>query len=99
MDLTIYDIIKKPLITEKAYRLNQQPKRQLVLEVHPQANKTMIKDALKKLFNVEIEKINTLLKKGKNRKSGRRVFQGKLRKRAIITLKEGYSFDMLVCKM
>ncbi|MCL4361144.1 50S ribosomal protein L23 [Candidatus Dependentiae bacterium] len=94
MDLSIYDIIKGPRISEKAYRLEVVAQRQLVLEVHPHANKSMIKDALKKLFNVEVEKINTLVKKGKTRKLGRRVFQGKTRKRAIITLKEGHSFDM-----
>lgn len=94
MDLTIYDIIKGPRVTEKAYRLNQQLK-QLVLEVHPAANKPLIAEALKKLFNVEAEKIGIVVIKGKKRRVGRHSTQGKKRKKAIITLKEGYSVDLM----
>lgn len=94
MDLTIYDIIKGPRITEKAYYLNQTFK-QLVLEVHPQANKPMIAEALKKLFDVEVEKIRIILSKGKRRRVGRREVEGKLIKKAIITLKKGYSIDLM----
>lgn len=92
MDLTLYDIIKGPRITEKAYRLNQKSK-QLVLEVHPKANKPLIAEALKKLFNVEVEKIGIINMKGKKRTVGRKTGRfstiGKMRKKAIITLKEG----------
>lgn len=94
MDLTIYDIIKGPRITEKAYRLNQKLK-QLVLEVHPQANKPLIAEALKKLFNVEAAKIGIVISKGKRRRVGRHYTEGKTRKKAIITLKEGYSVDLM----
>lgn len=94
MDLTIYDIIKGPRITEKAYRLNQQQK-QLVLEVHMHANKPLIAEALKKLFNVDAEKIRTKVSKGKNRRVGRRSVQGKDRKIAIITLKADQNVDLM----
>ncbi len=94
MDLTLYDIIKGPRITEKAYRLNQQEKK-LVLEVHPHANKPLIAEALKKLFNVEAEKIGILVKKGKKRRAGRFFTVGKTRKIAIVTLKEGQSVDFM----
>lgn len=94
MDLTVYDIIKGPRITEKAYRLNQTLK-QLVLEVHVHANKPLIAEALKKLFNVEAEKIRIIVSKGKNRRVGRRSVQGKTRKKAIVTLKKGYSVDLM----
>lgn len=94
MDLTLYDIIKGPRITEKAYRLNQRLK-QLVLEVHPQANKPQIEEALKKLFNVEAEKIGIVTLKGKRRRVGRHWTQGKKRKKAVITLKEGQSVDLM----
>ena len=88
MDLTIYDIIKGPRITEKAYRLNQTTGK-LVLEVHPQANKPLIAQALKKLFNVEAEKIGIVISKGKKRRVGRYFTEGKTRKKAMITLKKG----------
>lgn len=94
MDLTLYDIIKKPRVTQKSYRLNQELK-QLVLEVHPQANKPMIKEALKKLFNVEVEKIGIVISKGKLRRVGRHETVGKKRKKAIITLKEGHSVNLM----
>ena len=94
MDLSIYDIIKGPRITNKAYSLNQKLK-QLVLEVHPMANKPMISEALKKLFNVEAEKICVIVSKGKFRRAGRHVFQGIKTKKAIVTLKEGQSVDLM----
>lgn len=93
MDLSIYDIIIRPRVTSKAYMLNQRLK-QLVLEVHSEANKPLVKEALKKLFNVEAEKVRIIVSKGKYRRSGRYVFQDKKRKKAIVTLKEGYAVDL-----
>jgi len=49
MDLSLYDIIKGPKISEKAYGMNQKEGK-LVLEVHPKANKPLIAQALKKTF-------------------------------------------------
>lgn len=46
MDLTIYDIILGPVISDKAYDLNKNLKK-LVLNVHPQANKPLIAEAIK----------------------------------------------------
>lgn len=94
LELSIYDIIRGPRMTEKAYRMNQVSKK-LVLDVHPKANKLLIAEALKKLFNVEIEKIGTKVRKGKNKRSGRHKFKGTTSKQAIITLKEGYSVDLM----
>ena len=54
---------------------------------------TSIADALKKLFNVEVEKVRTSIRKGKTRRVGRRVAYGKTVKKAIVTLKEGYSVN------
>lgn len=93
MDLTLYDIIKAPRITEKAYRLNNKLK-QLVLDVHIEANKPLIAEALRKLFNVEAEEIRVIVRKGKNRRVGRNTVTGRMRKKAIVTLKKGYSVDL-----
>lgn len=92
--MTLYDIIKGPRITEKAYRLNQQG-RKLVLEVHPKANKPLIAEALKRLFNVEAEKIGVVVVKGKRRRVGRFFTTGKTRKKAIVTLKQGQQVDIM----
>lgn len=94
LKLSIYDIIRGPRMTQKIYRLHQDSKK-IVLEVHPQANKLLIAEALKKLLNVEIEKISTKVRKGKNKRTGRHVFTGKTSKEAIITLKKGYSVDLM----
>ena len=95
MDLSIYQIIKGPVVSDKAYKLNDKFKK-LVLEVHISANKSMIKEALKKLFDVEVEKILVMIRKGKIKRAKKRyLVQGARRKRAIITLKEGYSLDSI----
>ncbi len=92
MDLSIYDVIRGPWVSTKAYRLNQDL-QQLVLEVHPHANKPMVNEALRKLFNVEPETIRVMRIRGKRKRFGRHLSKTKDRKKAIITLKEGYSTD------
>jgi large subunit ribosomal protein L23 len=94
MKLSIYDIIKGPKITEKSYSLNKSLNK-LVLNIHMSANKNMVKEVLKKLFNVEVEKVNILVRKPKLYKRGKFRFKGILRKTAIVTLKPGYNFEQL----
>ena len=97
MELTVYDIIKGPIISDKAYKLNRM-NNQLMLEVHIDATRSMIKDALEKLFNVKIKKVRTAILKykagGLNRK--RRVTQSKIKhmKKAYVTLAEGHVLDL-----
>ncbi len=94
MELTIYDIIKGPIVTDKAYLLNKKLK-QLVLSVHMAANKILIKQALETLFDVKVEKVRIIIRKGKNKLVLRKkVVTGSDVKKAIITLKEGYSIDL-----
>ena len=93
LNLNIYDIIRGPVVSEKATELNQKLKK-LVLQVHPQANKTQIKEALQRLFSVKVEKVNTLRRKGKIRRVRRIFVQGITTKRVIVTLKEGYTIDL-----
>jgi len=95
MDLTIYDIIKGPVLSEQAYRLNKFFDK-LVLRVHPAANKPLIKEALEKLFNIKVDAVRIVVRKGKARRSGRmkRVVHSPLQKKAIVTLKEGYTLDL-----
>lgn len=93
MDLSIYDVIKGPVVTDKAYELNKNLKK-LVLWIHPEANKPLVKEAFKKLFNVEVENVRIIVRAGKVRRVGRRVIEGASRKKAIVTLAEGYSLDL-----
>jgi large subunit ribosomal protein L23 len=94
MDLSIYNIIRGPRVSTKAYQLNQKM-QQLVLDVHPQANKIQIMEALKKLFNVEAQAVRIIISKGKRRRVGRHTTIGKTKKKAIITLKKGQSLDLM----
>jgi len=93
MDLNVFEIIKGPVVSEKATLLNQKLNK-LVLKVHPQANKMQIKEALQRLFDVKVEKVNTLNRVGKSRRVRRTIFQGSTTKRVFVTLKEGYSIDI-----
>lgn len=86
MDLTIYDVIKKSRTTSKTVRLNSSLS-QVVVEVHPQANKPMIREALKKLFGLDAKGVRVVVMKGKNRRIGRRAFKAIDRKKAIVTLR------------
>lgn len=94
MQLTVYDIIKGPVVTDKAYKINYFLK-QLVVKVHSQANKPMVKEALEKLFNVKVEKVRIIIRKPKKRLINRYPIKGKTIKKAIVTLKQGYSIDAL----
>ncbi|MGB8367260.1 MAG: 50S ribosomal protein L23 [Candidatus Babeliales bacterium] len=92
MDINVYNVIKGPVISGKAFLLNKKLNK-LMLKVHPKANKQQIKYALEKLFNVKVEKVNTLRRKGKIRQVKRITVQRPLTKRVIVTLAEGYKLD------
>lgn len=95
MDLSIYEIIRNPRVTNKALQLNQQLKK-LVLHVHPKANKSMVAEAIERLFDVKVKKVNIVVRKGKVRRTrrGREETQGPTMKKAIITLAPGYALDL-----
>lgn len=90
-------VIKRPLITEKAMDLQEQG--QYVFEVHPKANKIEIKKAVEEMFEVEVASIRTLNRKGKRkfRLTRRGYMRGTTRnmKKAYVTLKEGHSIEIV----
>ena len=63
------DIIKAPIVTEKSASLNEN--NTVVLSVDPKANKTQIKQAVEKVFNVKVESVNTINKPTKKKRVGR----------------------------
>ena len=93
LNLSIHEIIKGPVVSEKATLLNQKLNK-LLLKVHPQANKMQIKEAIQRLFDVKVEKVNTLNRAGKSYRVRRTIVQGPTTKRVFVTLKEGYSIDI-----
>lgn len=94
LKLTLYDIILGPVVTEKASKLLNSLKK-ITFRVHPDANKTMVAEALEKLFNVKVKTVRISVRKGKVRRFKRAESQGILTKRAIVTLKDSQSFDTL----
>ena len=93
MDIKIYDVIVGPVITNKAYVINNKFGK-LVIKVHMHANKPLVKEALEKLFEVKVDNVRILVRKPKVRSANRRKIVGKYSKRAIVTLKKGYTLDM-----
>jgi large subunit ribosomal protein L23 len=97
LTLTLYDIIKGPVVSDKAYKLNKA-EGQLVLKVHLDATRPMIKSAIEKLFDVKIKTVRTHIVKYAvgGTMQRRRIAQPKVRreKRAMITLAEGYSLNL-----
>ena len=97
-----HNIIIKPLFTEKMSIL-QETQRKYAFQVSQFANKIEIKKAIQKKFDVEVEKVATMNRKGKIRqmtvRSGGRVIRTSGRKsswkRAVITLREGFSIDLM----
>ena len=86
-NLTCYDIIKKPVVSEKS--MNQMVNKKYTFIVHKDATKNQIKDAVEKLFEgAKVEKVNTINNGGKVRRRGYIVGRTNSYKKAIVTLKE-----------
>ncbi|MDD3268045.1 MAG: 50S ribosomal protein L23 [Syntrophomonadaceae bacterium] len=86
------DIIIKPVVTEKSMSLLADSKYTFIVD--KKANKTEIKNAIEKIFEVKVEKIYTMNVKGKPKRMGR--FEGHKpdRKKAIISLKAGHKIRL-----
>ena len=90
--LTHYDVILAPVITEKATLASEY--NRVTFRVHKDATKAQIKAAIEALFNVKVEGVNTLIRKGKTKFfRGRRGTQADVKK-AIVRLAEGHSIDV-----
>jgi large subunit ribosomal protein L23 len=88
MMLADQDVVKRPLITEKAER-GRETSRQYAFEVHRDATKIQVKGAVEKLFGVHVTAVRTAVARGKNKRVGRNVGRRPNWKKAIVTLKEG----------
>lgn len=90
----VYEVIKRPIVTEKS-TVQKEQSNQVSFEVDRRANKIEIKQAVEKLFKVDVVTVNTMTIKGKIKRMGR--FSGKRSdwKKAIVTLKEGQKLSFL----
>jgi large subunit ribosomal protein L23 len=86
-DLKYYDIILKPVITEKS--MNVMAEKKYTFFVHTDATKTQIKEAVEKMFEgTKVKKVNTMNSDGKRRRRGNKVGYTAKQKKAIVQLTE-----------
>jgi large subunit ribosomal protein L23 len=87
-----YDVLIAPVITEKSTAASEYSK--VVFKVARTATKPQIKEAVEKLFDVKVKRVNTLIRKGKTRMFKGRAGELQDSKRAVVTLEEGHRIDV-----
>ena len=84
-DIKYYDVILRPVITEKS--MTGMLDKKYTFLVHPEANKVMIKEAVKKIFpGTKVDKVNTMNLDGKKRRRGTSVGYTSRKKKTIVQL-------------
>ncbi len=88
------DVIRQPVVSEKSYALLDA--NAYTFEIHPDANKIQVRQAVEELFSVRVVKVNTLNRKGKRKRNRRSATFGRRpdTKRAVVTLVEGDRIDL-----
>ncbi|MGP1947114.1 MAG: 50S ribosomal protein L23 [Arsenophonus sp. NC-PG7-MAG3] len=87
-------ILREPHVSEKA-SIAMEKSNTIVLKVAKDATKSEIKATVEKLFEVEVNGVNTLLVKGKTKRHAQRIGHRSDWKKAYVTLKEGQSLDFI----
>ena len=90
----LHDVIKRAIVTEKntlrAHSLNEY-----AFEVQFGAGRKQVKDAIEKLFNVKVIRVNTMICRKAPKRLGKQMGTRKLWKKAMVKLKEGDKFDFV----
>jgi large subunit ribosomal protein L23 len=88
------DVILEPVVSEKSYALLDEGVYTFI--VHPTSNKTEIRQAVEAIWNVRVQSVNTLNRKGKRKRNRRMPTFGKRAdtKRAIVTLVPGQTIEL-----
>jgi len=102
--MDIYNIVRRPLVTEKGTHQAQQshdatrsqPARggSYAFEVHPDASKPMIKQAVEKIYNVRVRSVRTANRKGKPRRVRFKIGQTRDWKKAVVVLQADHHIDL-----
>ena len=92
IDLRHYDVIVKPVITEKSTLVSEF--NQVVFKVAKDATKPQVKAAVEALFGVRVLGVNTLIQKGKNKRFKGKPYTRSDEKKAIVTLADGDRIDV-----
>lgn len=89
-----YDIIRRPLITEKGSDITAE-QNGYAFHVAPHANKVQVRKAVEELFDVKVKHVRTMVRKGKTKGRGLRRVERPDWKRAIVTLHDGHAIEFL----
>jgi large subunit ribosomal protein L23 len=84
----LYEVLRRPLITEKATSLKEKDK--YAFEVASKASESQIKEAVERAFKVKVRKVNVMTVPGKTRRFGKRQVTNSPWKKAIVTLEPGH---------
>ncbi len=88
MNMKSYAILKRPLVTEKS-TVEKDERNKLFFEVDRRANKIEIKEAVQKIFKVDVLDVATMAMKGKKKRVGRHFTKLPDWKKAVVTIKAG----------
>ena len=90
--MDVYQILKRPLITEKGTRQKEQS-NQMIFEVDRRANRVMVRNAVESIFRVKVLSVKLMNVKGKERRVGRNVGRRPDWKKAIVRLGPGENIE------
>lgn len=93
-DLKLFQVLVSPHVSEKSSRLADKA-RQIVFEVRTDATKPMIKSAVEKMFNVQVESVTVTNVQGKRKATGRRLGRRQDWKKAYVRLKPGQDINFV----
>ncbi|NOK86023.1 MAG: 50S ribosomal protein L23 [Chloroflexi bacterium AL-W] len=92
--LHVYEVIRRPIVTEKSSALTEDAGK-YVFEVAKTANKIQIREAVELIFDVKVDKVNTLIVPPKRGRRGRKWYmRTKAWKKAIVTLLPGQTIEL-----
>ncbi len=93
-ELHIYDVLIRPVVTEKS-SVQSETLRQYAFEVAEAANKIQIKEAVEFIFEVEVQKVRTMILPAKRGRRGRKWYRRTQQwKKALVTLKPGHEIKL-----
>ena len=90
--MTVYQVIRRPLVTEKGVD-KKENERTLVFEVAADANKTQVRQAVEKLFSVDVLDVNVIKMPAKPKRRGMHVGSRPGWKKAVVTIAAGQTID------
>lgn len=85
-------VIRRPILTEKSMRGTEGGK--YTFEVAPGFNKLVIREAVERLFNVRVVKVNVITLPGRQKRRGQHFYRTSGRRKAIVTLRAGDKIDL-----